>query len=1463
MEENTLPSLADHVASSSAASAFPFYPNQGQQSRNSVSGVRLALASPSKIKEWSSGEVKKPETINYRTHKPERDGLFCSVIFGPERDYECLCGKYKAVRFEGIICEKCHVEVVKSSVRRERMGHIELACPVAHIWFVKSLPSRISVVLGMKQRDVEGVMYFEKYVVLDPGRSPYQKGDLLTLQEYREHVENHPDTGLQVVIGAEGLRDLFGEIDLEDEVADLKAKLAATRAVTKQKELSRRLKVLDQFLRNNIRPEWMILENLPVLPPGLRPLVALEGDRFTSSDLNDLYRRIINRNNRLKKVLELHAPEIIVNNEKRMLQEAVDDLIDGSRRTRVKGAAGGRLKSLTDVVKGKTGRFRQNLLGKRVDFSGRTVIVVGPELKLHQCGLPKEMAVELFKPWVYNLLEKRGHVTNLRQARRMVEERSPEIWDCLEDAIRQHPVLLNRAPTLHRLGIQAFEPVLIEGRAIQLHPLVCVAFNADFDGDQMAVHVPLSVEAQAEARVLMLSSNNMLSSANGEPVILPSQDIVLGLNYLTREENGRRGEGMAFANAEEAARAYQSNAVDLHAKCKVRITPKFRNEDGAVENMPAKIIDTTVGRAIMSMSMPPGISLEQFNRPLKKGDLAQLVNACIRSCDQRATAIFADDLMRLGFKYSTRAGISISIADVVKAPAKESIIDAANEKVNAIQRDYEQGVLSQDEHKNKISEEWKHAKLDVERSLMDYFNNEPAYKVDAKGRRVPVKDDEGRELKNPSSNSIYMMVDSGARGSRDQLMQLAGMRGQMVKPDGSIIPTPVIANFREGMNILQYFITTHGGRKGLTDTALKTANSGYLTRRLVDVTQHLVVIEDDCQTAEGIALRQESYSSGVTVSLGTRALGRVLAQPVKDPRSGKELMATGTEIDERMADMLDENKISEIQVRSPVTCESQSGLCVKCYGRDLGRGRTVQKGEAVGVIAAQSIGEPGTQLTLRTFHTGGVSKKARERRHVVKDHGVAKLVASFDQIRTIKDSNGDEIVVSNSGEVAILDEHSHELDVFEIPYGAKLFVKNGDAVKAKQAISEQDPYHKPEISLHDGYVRLENMGPEILLENRDRRTGKVTYKVDTSRMTAKKEDEPGGRSASRSGKSSKAKKEENKPQIKLVRRFLDDPEKEDPIYTDKDNGIVYSIFLEHDTTVLVQNGQKVSKGDCVALVPQKDVSSDITRGLPRVVELFEARSPKKPGIMAQADGKIFFRRLVRSKELWEIVDADGHVHEHYVPAGQARIIHSGDEVQQGQLLFDGEEDPREILSLRGKKALTQHIVHEIQSVYNSEAVSINDKHIEVIIHQMLQRVEITDGGDSSFIKDEQVSRARVRQANEELRVAKKKPAIYRPLLLGITKAALKTDSVISAASFQETTKVLTEAALSCVRDELQGLKESVIVGKLIPAGTGLLYYKQQERERMLMEERMASLRDLEAQQEAEGEEEDAPDAAAS
>ncbi|MBF2735612.1 MAG: DNA-directed RNA polymerase subunit beta' [Betaproteobacteria bacterium AqS2] len=1436
MDEHTLPSLA---AASAASPAFPFFPNQTQD-RNSVKGVRLELASPSKIKEWSSGEVRKPETINYRTHKPERDGLFCSVIFGPERDYECLCGKYKAVRFEGIICEKCNVEVVKSSVRRERMGHIELACPVAHIWFVKSLPSRISVVLGMKQRDVEGVLYFEKYVVFDPGRSHYQKGDLLTLQEYREFIENHPDTGLRAVIGAEGLRDLFGEIDVDEEAEDLRSKLAATRAVTKQKELSRRLKIIDQFRRNNIRPEWMILENLPVLPPGLRPLVALEGDRFTSSDLNDLYRRVINRNNRLKKVLELHAPEIIVNNEKRMLQEAVDDLIDGSRRNKVKGAASGRLKSLTDVVKGKTGRFRQNLLGKRVDFSGRTVIVVGPELKLHQCGLPKEMAVELFKPWIYNLLEARGHVTNLRQARRLVEERSPEIWDCLEDAIKQHPVLLNRAPTLHRLGIQAFEPVLIEGRAIQLHPLVCVAFNADFDGDQMAVHVPLSVEAQAEARILMLSSNNMLSSANGNPVILPSQDIVLGLHYLTREANGCRGEGMAFADPEEARRAYESGAVDLHAKCKVRIVPKYRSDEGTVESMPAKILDTTVGRAIMSLSMPPGINLEQFNRTLKKGDLAKLVDSCIRSCDQRATAIFADDLMRLGFKYSTRAGISISIADVVKVPDKEEIIAKAYREVATIEGHYEQGVLSQDEHRNKVSEAWKHAKSAVEHSLMEYFDNEPAYRVDAKGRRVPLKDDQGEALRNPSSNSIYMMVDSGARGSRDQLMQLAGMRGQMVKPDGSIIPTPVIANFREGMNILQYFITTHGGRKGLTDTALKTANSGYLTRRLVDVTQHLVITEEDCKTSAGIALRQESYSSGVTVSLGTRALGRVLAQPVKDPRSGAELLATGTEIDERSADMLDEYKISEIKVRSAVTCEAQVGLCVKCYGRDLGRGQTVQVGEAVGVIAAQSIGEPGTQLTLRTFHTGGVSKRTKERYNVAKDYGAAKAVARLEHIRTIKNSKGEEVVVSNNGEIAIEDEHGQELDVFEVPYGGTIFVKDGDPVKSGQQLSEQDPFNVREICLHDGYVRLENMGPEVLLESQERRTGKTTFKIDTSRLATKKDDEPGGRTATRSGKSGKSKKEESKPQIKLVKKILEDPTKEEPVYTDKENNIAYSIFLEHDTTVQVEPGQKVGRGDCVALVPQKDVSSDITRGLPRVVELFEARAPKKPGILAQADGQIFFRRLVRSKELWEIVDAEGNVHEHYVPAGQARLIHSGDQVKKGEAIFDGEEDPREILSLRGKEALTHYIVREVQSVYNSEAVAINDKHIEVIIHQMLQRVEIIDGGDSEFIKDEHASYVRVRKANEELQVEKKKPIVYRPLLLGITKAALKTDSVISAASFQETTKVLTEAALSCVRDSLTGLKESVIVGKLIPAGTGLLYYKQQEHERMLMEERMAA-----------------------
>ena len=1387
-----------------------FGPNFAPENRT-PNAIQLGLASPQKIVEWSSGEVKKPETINYRTFKSEREGLFCSVIFGPEKDYECLCGKYKAIRFEGVTCEKCHVEVIRSTARRERMGHITLACPVAHIWFLKSAPSRISLVLAMMQRDVEAVLYFEKYLVADPGKTGLEKGALLTLQDYRELMETNPDPSLKTVIGAEGLREMLKEIDIDALVEDLREKINNTRAVSKIKDYSRRLKILEQFRRNDVRPEWMILEVLPVLPPALRPLVSLEGDRFTSSDLNDLYRRIINRNNRLQKVMDLHAPEIIVNNEKRMLQESVDALIDNGRRGKAHNAANSKrpLKSLTDVVKGKGGRFRQNLLGKRVDFSGRTVIVVGPELKLHQCGLPKEMALEMFKPWVYHLLEKRGHAAHLRQARKMVDERSMEIWDCLEEAIRQHPVMLNRAPTLHRLGIQAFEPILIDGRAIQLHPLVCTAFNADFDGDQMAVHVPLSVEACAEVRILMLSSNNLLSPANGDPVILPSQDIVLGLYYLTREESGSRGEGMVFADPEEAKLAYETGTVDLHAKCKVRITPRYRSEGGEVVISTPKLLDTTVGRAIMSLSMPVGINLDQFNEPLRKGDLTRLVNECIRNTDQRSTAIFADQLMRLGFKYSTRAGISISLNDVIQAPDKKDIIAKSQAEVKEIQHEYESGILSSDEQNNKVSELWKHAKMDVEKSLMTALEREPAMTTGPRGKAVPVVGEDGKPVYNASSNSIFMMVDSGARGSRDQLMQLAGMRGQMVKPDGSIIPTPVIASFREGLNILQYFISTHGGRKGLSDTALKTANSGYLTRRLVDVTQHLVITEEDCGTSEGISLRQISDASGVSVSLGKRSLGRILAEPVKDvSRSSKELIPSGALIDEHYAAMLDEYKIDEIKVRSPVTCETRHGMCIRCYGRDLGRGRMVQLGEAVGIIAAQSIGEPGTQLTMRTFHTGGVAKTIMSERET-RSSNAGKVICK--EIRTVVNRDKDSIVVSNNAGLAVVDEYGRDQERHEIPFGATLFVKDGENIKAGTLMSRQDPLMRPEITQDAGYVRFVNIEPENLQQQIDARTGRVTnLLVEVSRVKGKQGVQPG---------------------IKIVKQL--DPKDEEEV---KDKVLSYGM------TLMVEDGDKVMVGDVLAKAPQqRRRTSDITRGLPRVVELFEARPPKMPAVLAKANGKVWFQGILRNKEKWVIQDGKGKEYEHIVPRGMTRVIQPDDKVVKGDLMFDGEIDPRDILSLRGREELTKHLVNEVQDVYKSEAVTINDKHIEVILHQMLQRADIIDPGDSKFIKGDQVSIVQIEEANERLKADKKKQVSYEQMLLGITKAALRTDSVISAASFQETTKVLTEAAINCTRDTLTGLKENVIVGRLIPAGTGLIHYRSVKRERELMDERMAKL----------------------
>ena len=1397
--------------------------------------VKVSLASPAKIEEWSNGEVRKPETINYRTYKPERDGLFCSVIFGPEKDFECLCGKYKAKRFEGVTCEKCNVEVIKSSARRERMGHITLACPIAHIWFVKSLPSRIGVVLNMMQRDVEAVLYFEKYVIANPGKQDVAAGSLLNIAEYRELQEKMGgefDSNFRAVIGAEGLRELILQVDIDAEVEDLHEKIKSTRSSTKLKEYARRFKVLEQFRRNPVRPEWMILEVLPVLPPGLRPLVTLEGDRFTSSDLNDLYRRIINRNNRLRKVMDLHAPEIIVNNEKRMLQEAVDALIDNGRRGKAQTANNSKrpLKSLTDSVKGKSGRFRQNLLGKRVDFSGRTVIVVGPELKLHQCGLPKEMALELFKPWVYHLLEKHGLAAHIRQARKLVEERRSEIWDCLEEAIHQHPVMLNRAPTLHRLGIQAFEPILIEGRAIQLHPLVCTAFNADFDGDQMAVHVPLSVEARAEARVLMLSSNNMLSPANGDPVILPSQDIVLGLNYLTSEATGACGEGMVFADPEEAKRAYECGVVDLHAKVKLRYTPTFSNDEGEIIERSSKMLETTVGRAILSMSLPPGIDLEQFNAPLKKKDLAKLINVSIRSSNQRSTAVFADDLMRLGFKYSTRAGISISLRDIVQAPDKPQIIQKAEDDIQQIQTEYEQGVLSHDELNNKVSELWKHAKKDVETSLMGALNTELATVEDAKGNKVPLLDASGNEVRNASSNSIYMMVDSGARGSRDQLMQLSGMRGQMAKPDGSIIPTPVIASFREGLNILQYFISTHGGRKGLADTALKTANSGYLTRRLVDVSQSLVITEDDCGTSDGITLTQVSDSSGVTVSLGTRALGRVLSEPIMDPRSERELVKSGEMITEHYSELLDEYKISEIKVRSPVMCETLHGLCVSCYGRDLGRGRKVQLGEAVGIISAQSIGEPGTQLTMRTFHTGGVSSALPEREKHASNSGKIK----FEQILTVANSKKEHVVVSNTGAISVVDKYGHDLERHDILFGAVISVSDGQEIKKGQRISSQDPLMRPEIAQGEGYARFINIEPDNLQEQSDPRTGMVT-----NRLVQVK-------------KLSKAK---GAPAIKLVKKLLKDPEAEEEIFADKDKMIPLRFILSYGMTLMVKEGDKIEIGDILAKAPQQRMqTSDITGGLPRVVHLFEARPPKQPGVLAMSDGVVMFRSSdSRGREKWDIVDEKGKMHEHVIdPRGLQRVIHSGDKVKKGDLMFDGEIDLRDILRYRGRKGLTQHFVDEVQSVYRGEAVTINDKHIETIVHQMLQRVEIVEPGNSHFIKGDERGLAYVLELNEKLKEDGKKPAQFEQILLGITKAALRTDSVISAASFQETTKVLTEAAIDCKSDSLKGLKENVIVGRLIPAGTGLVAYENEQRRSKLIEERSARLLRESAEAVAEG-----------
>ena len=1352
--------------------------------------IKIGLASPEKIRSWSFGEVKKPETINYRTFKPERDGLFCAKIFGPIKDYECLCGKYKRLKHRGVICEKCGVEVTQAKVRRERMGHIELASPVAHIWFLKSLPSRLGMVLDMTLRDIERVLYFEAFVVTEPGMTPLNKGQLLTEEDYLAKLEEYGDE-FKAGMGAEGVRDLLKGIDLPVVVEQLRSDLSKTSSETKIKKFAKRLKVLEAFLKSGIHPEWMILEVLPVLPPELRPLVPLDGGRFATSDLNDLYRRVINRNNRLKRLLELKAPDIIVRNEKRMLQESVDSLLDNGRRGKAMTGANKRpLKSLADMIKGKGGRFRQNLLGKRVDYSGRSVIVVGPTLKLHQCGLPKLMALELFKPFIFNRLEVLGLATTIKAAKRMVEDEEPVVWDILEEVIREHPVMLNRAPTLHRLGIQAFEPVLIEGKAIQLHPLVCTAFNADFDGDQMAVHVPLSLEAQMEARTLMLASNNVLSPANGEPIIVPSQDIVLGLYYMSREKINAKGEGMMFADTDELRRAWQSGLVDINARVVVRLKERLYDEAGKLFER-VKRYETVAGRAFLSEILPPGLDFPHINRVMKKKEISKLINASFRKCGLKDTVMFADKLMYTGFSMAARGGISICMQDMLMPPQKQSILTSAENEVKEIQSQYTSGLVTDGERYNKVVDIWGQAGDKVAKAMMDQLSSEQTV------------DREGNAVKQESFNSIYMMADSGARGSAAQIRQLAGMRGLMAKPDGSIIETPITANFREGLNVLQYFISTHGARKGLADTALKTANSGYLTRRLVDVTQDLVITEDDCGTTNGMFMKALVEGGDVVEPLRDRILGRVAAFDVIHPDTGETVIDAGDLLDESKVDLIDELGIDEVKVRTPLTCDTRWGLCAKCYGRDLGRGYQINAGEAVGVIAAQSIGEPGTQLTMRTFHIGGAASRSASASQLEgKSAGTVRFLPS---IRYITNAKGEQVAISRNGELVIVDENQRERERHKVPYGATLAVMDGQQVKAGTALANWDPHTRPIITEYAGTVKFENVEEGVTVAKQiDDVTGLSTLIVID-----------GKRRGSTQSKGVR-------PQVRLI-----GAEGQDVKVAGTD--ISVNITFQVGSLITVKDGQEVSVGDVLARIPQESSKTrDITGGLPRVAELFEARTPKDAGVLAEITGTVSFGKDTKGKQRLVITDMDGVPHEYLISKDKHVTVHDGQVVQKGETIVDGPPDPHDILRLKGVEALARYIIDEVQDVYRLQGVKINDKHIEVVVRQMLRRVIVSDPGETGFILGEQVERSEFLRENDIAIAAGKQPASHSNVLLGITKASLSTDSFISAASFQETTRVLTEAAIMGKKDGLRGLKENVIVGRLIPAGTGLAHHRNRK-----------------------------------
>jgi len=1387
--------------------------NQQSQPQN-FDAIKISLASPDLIRSWSWGEVKKPETINYRTFKPERDGLFCAAIFGPIKDYECLCGKYKRMKHRGVVCEKCGTEVTLAKVRRERMGHIELASPTAHIWFLKSLPSRIGLMLDMTLRDIERILYFEAFVVIDPGLTPLERGQMLTEDQYLTAVEEHGDE-FDARMGAEAVYELLKSLDLNGEMVRLREEIAATNSETKLKRLTKRIKLVEAFIESKNRPEWMVLTVLPVLPPDLRPLVPLEGGRFATSDLNDLYRRVINRNNRLKRLLELNAPDIIVRNEKRMLQESVDALLDNGRRGRaITGTNKRALKSLADMIKGKQGRFRQNLLGKRVDYSGRSVITVGPTLKLHQCGLPKKMALELFKPFIFSKLQLRGIAPTIKAAKKSVEREEPVVWDILEEVIREHPVLLNRAPTLHRLGIQAFEPKLIEGKAIQLHPLVCTAFNADFDGDQMAVHVPLSLEAQLEARALMMSTNNILSPANGDPIIVPTQDVVLGLYYMTRELAGARGEGMAFADVAEARRAYETKAAELHAKVKVRIREVEVAADGSRQEK-ITLTDTTVGRALLAEILPEGLAFSRMNTELTKKAISKLINACYRELGLKDTVVFADQLMYTGYRFATISGISIGIDDMKIPEEKKAILEEAEKEVVEIQEQFQSGLVTAGERYNKVVDIWSRTNEQIAAAMMKGIGFDK------------VKGADGKVHEQKSMNSIFIMADSGARGSAAQIRQLAGMRGLMAKPDGSIIETPIKANFREGLDVLQYFISTHGARKGLADTALKTANSGYLTRRLVDVAQDVVVTEHDCGTHEGLMMTSIVEGGDVVEPLRDRVLGRVTVEDVYAPGDDdKPIVERNTLLDESLVEKLDKAGVQNIVVRSPITCEADFGVCALCYGRDLARGHLVNLGEAVGVIAAQSIGEPGTQLTMRTFHIGGAASRAAAVDNVtIKTKGTLK----FNNLKTVKHAQGHLVAVSRSGEVSLIDANGRERERYKVPYGANIQVKDGAEVKAGQAVATWDPHTHPIVTEVAGRVRYIDFVDGVTVQSSiDELTGLESVVVtDPKRRGSNAKDlRPAVRLEDKKGQ-----------ELKL-------PGTDIPAQS----------YLPAGAIVSIQDGAEVGVGDVIARIPQESSKTrDITGGLPRVADLFEARKPKEPAILAEVSGVISFGKDTKGKQRLVIKDVDGNEHEDLIPKWRHVVVFEGEHVEKGETVVDGESDPRDILRLLGVERLAAYLVKEIQDVYRLQGVKINDKHIEAIIRQMLRKVEITEAGDTTYLRGEQVEHSQFIEINRKAEARNEHPAQGIPVLLGITKASLATESFISAASFQETTRVLTDAAVRGKRDDLHGLKENVIVGRLIPAGTGLAFHAQRKATPGLTDAEMETLANVSAVFEEAGE----------